>query len=148
VDHTVLVRRLKSIGYLEGHPNGDVRSQSTVTLDPVLERPALDVLHGDVVGTILRASPIVDGDNVRVGEFSGALRLAPETLDEFLVVGVLVAQYLERHVAVEDVVVGEVHFRHPPATQRLDERISVVYNGMLHERIIHLDSTARKDTYV
>ncbi len=91
MDHAVLVGRREGVGNLEGRPDGDARFERPVPLDPVLQRPARDVLHGDVVGAVLGAAPIVDGDDVRVGEPGGALRLAPESLDELLVAGVLVA---------------------------------------------------------
>jgi hypothetical protein len=49
-----------------------------------------------------------------VGE-GGAPSLALETIDELLVVGELFPQDLERHVPIEDLVVGQAYSGHPSA---------------------------------
>src|SRR5919205_1146847 len=66
----------------------------------------------------IRGAPVVDGDDVGVGEGCGALGLALEALDELLVLCVLVLQQLEGHVPIEDVVVGQEDVRHAPAAHQ------------------------------
>jgi hypothetical protein len=61
-----------------------------------------------------------------VRERGGALSLALETLDELLVARVASAHDLERHVAVEYAVVGEVYLRHAAGAQRLDYLVTIV----------------------
>ena len=57
---------------------------------------------------------VVDGDDVRVGEHSRALRLASEALDELLVLCMAVVEGLDRDAAAELLVLGEVDRGHPP----------------------------------
>jgi hypothetical protein len=106
VDHTALVGESQSVGYLQDHPGGGVRAEGLALAHPVLEVPSGDVLHGHVVRPVLRASPVVDRDHVGVVQSGGVPRLAPEKPDELLVVDVLAAQDLERHVPVQNLVVG------------------------------------------
>src|SRR4028119_2035794 len=95
-----------------GRPLG-LRRASLV--QPLLERAARDVLHRDVAGAVVDLAPVVDLHDVRGGEPRGARRLAPEALVELLVAGVLAPQDLQRHVPVQDLVVGQKDLRHATA---------------------------------
>ena len=64
------------------------------------ERAALHVLHGDEVGAVVLA-PVVDADDVGVGEVGRRLGLAAEALDEVGVDGELGEQHLDRDLAIE-----------------------------------------------
>ncbi len=84
--------------------------------DELLERAALDVLHDDEVGAVELAS-VEDRDDVRVREARGVRRLAPEALDELLVVRVPRVQHLDRDTAAEFLVLGEVDVGHAAAAE-------------------------------
>jgi uncharacterized protein (UPF0218 family) len=61
-----------------------------------------------------------------------ALRLALESLDESLILGVLLPQNLEGDIAVEVLVAGEIDFAHAPAAQKARDCVTVVYGYALH----------------
>ena len=84
--------------------------------DELLQRAPLDVLHDDVVGAVVLAA-IEDRDDVRVGEAGCVCRLAPEALDELVVVRVPRVQDLDRDPASELLVLGEVHVGHAAAAE-------------------------------
>src|SRR3712207_2661312 len=62
-------------------------------------------------------------------EGGSANRLAPEALDELLVVGVLLPQDLERRLALEYAFAGHIHPRHATAAQYLKKRVAVGQNS-------------------
>ena len=107
--------------------------------EQLLQRPALDVLHRDVVGA-LGVAAVVDRDDVRMREPGGVLGLAPEPLHELLVAGVAVVEDLDRDAAAELLVHGEVDVRHPsgaelpadqiaPVEERVDEVVAWRHGG-------------------
>src|SRR5215217_7074713 len=110
---------------------GDHRIQGPAPRKAFFERPPRHVFHRYVRGTVLRFPAIIDLDDVQVGE-GGAPHLALETLDELLVIGELLPQDLERHVPIEDLVVGQAYSGHPSAAQGADDAVTVVYDGFLH----------------
>ena len=77
----------------------------------VAQRATFDVLHDDEVRAAVLA-PVVDGDDVRVVEVGGGLRLAPEPLDERRLARVLGVQRLQRDGPVEQLVAGEEDLGH------------------------------------
>ncbi len=129
VDHAPLVRSTQRVGDLDGHGRGGAGGQGPFPNDAFLERPAGDVLHRDVVAPVLRGAPVVDLDDVRVGERRHAQGLATEPLDELLVLGVLVAEHLEGHVPLQELVAGQVHLGHASAAQGAQDDVAVVYRG-------------------
>ena len=70
------------------------------------EAAAAEVL-GDEVGRAVVVAPVVDGDDVRVVQGRGGLRLGPEAAEEGLVVGEGGVQDLHRHPTAEADVVGQ-----------------------------------------
>ena len=96
--------------------------------DQLLERPPLEVLHRDVVGALGLAA-VVDRDDVRVREPGCVLRLAPEALDELLVVRVAVVEDLDRDAAAELLVLGEVDVRHPARAELARDAVAPVEEG-------------------
>ena len=93
--------------------------------DQLLERPSLEVLHRDVVGA-LGLAPVVDRDDVRVGERSRVLRLPAEALDELLVVRMPVVEDLDRDPPAELLVLREVDVRHPSRAELAENVIAPV----------------------
>ena len=96
---------------LGGDLGGLVRVERAFGADQVAQRPALDVLHHDEVRADFLA-PVVDGDDVRVVEVRGRLRLAPEPLDERWLARELGEQRLQRDRPVQRLIVGEVDLGH------------------------------------
>jgi hypothetical protein len=84
--------------------------------DELLQRPAFDVLHDDEVRAVRRAA-VEDGDDVRMRETGGMRRLAPEALDELLVVRVAVVQDLDGDPAPQLLVLREVDVGHAAAPE-------------------------------
>ncbi len=136
MDHPAPVGGPQSPGDLGRQPRGLHVLQRPFGLHVLLEGPAGDVLHDDVVATVLRAPPIVDLDDAVVRERGGAARLALETLHEPLVLGVLLPQDLERHVAAQDLVVGQVDLGHASHAQEVARGVAAVDGGLLHVRIL------------
>ena len=133
VDDPVAVREAKRIEDLERVGDRLADRERAASEDQLLEAAALDHLHRDVVGALGLAA-VVDRDDVRVRERRSRLRLAPEALDEELVVRVAVVQDLDRHAPPELLVLGQIHVRHAagaelaqdpvaPVEERVDQRV-------------------------
>ena len=75
-----------------------------------------DVLHDDEVRAV-GLSAVVDRDDVRMREPGGVRGLAPEALDELIVVRVPLVEDLDGHAPPELLVLGEVDVRHPTAPE-------------------------------
>ncbi len=86
------------------------------------ERFALNELHDDEVSAVVLA-PVEDGDDVRVGQVGGGLRLAAEALDEGPVDRELGEQHLERDGAIEFAVDGAVHQGHATACHEVGQLV-------------------------
>src|SRR5919202_5236264 len=102
----------------------------------ILEGAARNVFHGDVVRPVLRATLIVNGDYIGMVETGGTPRLASEEPNELLVPSVLLLEHLERHVPIEDLVVGKVNFGHASAAQGPTADVAVVDKGLWHKYLI------------
>ena len=74
------VRRRERVGHLPRNGSRLVRDQRPLPDDTVLEGPAGDVLHRDVI-LAAGATAIVDLDDVGMREAGGVPRLLPEALD-------------------------------------------------------------------
>ncbi len=74
----------------------------------------------------------MDLDYVGVGERGRASRLALKALHKPLVLGVLLPQDFERHIAAQDLVTGQVDLRHATLTQRTQQLVTTIENDMLH----------------
>ena len=92
--------------------------------DELLEGAALDVLHHDVVRA-RRNAPVVDRDDVRVGEAGGVRRLAAEALDELLVVRVALVKHLHGDVASELLILGQPDVGHPTGAELALQPVAV-----------------------
>ncbi len=79
--------------------------------DDVGERLAVDVRHGDVRAALV-LTDLVHGDDVRVVEPRGRLRLAFEAGERIGVRRHLVGEKLERRFPVELAVLGEIDLTH------------------------------------
>ena len=95
----------------------------------LLQVPALQVLHRDVVGALGLAA-VEDRDDVRVREPGGVLRLAAEALDELLVVRVPLVEDLDRDAPPERLVLGEVDGRHAAGAELAHDLVPPVEEGV------------------
>jgi hypothetical protein len=88
-------------------------------------------LHHHEVG-VAGAPPVVHGHDVRVREHGGRPGLATEAVDEVLVAGEGGVQHLQRHLAVEDGVVGAEHLSHPARRDAGEYLVASVYGRLDH----------------
>jgi len=124
MDHSVAVgkrQRAGDVGCDRRRPGRFERSLG----DQLGQRPAIDVLHHDEVGPRPFA-PVVDGNDVRVGEVGGRLRLSTESPHEGLIDRELGEEDLEGHGAVEQQVFGQVHLGHAAPGYVADQLIAIV----------------------
>jgi hypothetical protein len=132
VDYAARVRDREGLGHPRRHPRGLAGVEGTLPFYPLRERAARYVLHGYVVGAVFGLALVVDLDDAGVVERRRVLGLAPEALDEPLVVRVLPPEDLERHVPAQDLVPGQVNLGHPPAADGLAEDVAAVDEVSLH----------------
>ena len=66
---------------------------------------------------------IVNGENVRVAQRADGLRLLFQPPDQFRVVRARSGYNLDRHVALQPIVPGPIHFAHPARTQLADDLV-------------------------
>ncbi len=90
--------------------------------DQLLEVGPVEQLHGQVELALL-AAEIEDGDDVRMVEARGGLRLAVEPLDELVVGGVELGHRLDRDVTVQRPVVGAIDVAHGPRANLGDDQV-------------------------
>ncbi len=102
--------------------------QWALGFDDVAQRSPVDELHHDVgqravVGAGLAG--VVDGDDGRVVERGGVLRLPPEPFLELRVAGQVRAQHLHCHLAPEPDVATSVNLGHAAIAERFAQLIAV-----------------------
>src|SRR5205823_6415068 len=91
----------------------------------LLERPPGQVLHRDVVGALVLPA-VEDAYHVGVLEPGGGARLAPEALDELLVLREAPVEHLERHVAAQVHVLRAIDVRHAPGADPAEDPVAAV----------------------
>jgi hypothetical protein len=99
---------------------------ATRLLHHVVERAAVDVLHGDVE-LAARSTHLVDMDDVRMAEADRDARLVAEQLAEVRVAGQLRPDALERDAAGESLLAvfpAEEHIPHPPRAETANRRVA------------------------
>src|SRR4029453_18612716 len=95
----------------------------------LLERLAVEELHGDVVGALVLAA-VEDSDHVRVVQAGRGLGLAPEALHELLVVGEAPVEHLDGDLASQVGVLGAVDVRHPSGADPTEHAVALVDEGV------------------
>jgi hypothetical protein len=97
------------------------------------------------VGAVFGLPSGANRNYVRVGERRHVVGLAPEALDELLVVGVLAAHHLEGHFPSRYLVAAQEDPGHPPAAQGPDDAIADVdepFHGEIVSALATLPSVA------
>ena len=125
MDDPVPVREADRLEQLLGVGDSRADRERAAGEDQLLEAAPLDHLHGDVVGALSLAA-VVDGDDVRVGEPRGRLRLAPEALDEEIVLCVALVQDLDRDPAPEVLVLRQIDVCHPSGAELSEDPVAAV----------------------
>jgi hypothetical protein len=129
VDDPVPVRKPERLEHLVRVGKRGRDRERPTRHDQLLEAAPLDDLHRDVVGAF-RLAAVVHRDDVRMRERRGRLGLAPEALDEEIVVRVTLVQNLDRDPAAEILVLGEVDVRHAARPELADDAVAAVEEGV------------------
>ena len=103
-----------------GRRSSTIAELHAAAADQSIQRVAGDVLHHDVVETVL-AGDLVDRDDVRMVERRGGLRLLHEPALTLGVGDGLGAQDLDGNEAIETGVPGLVDLPHPAGSELLDD---------------------------
>ncbi len=125
MDHAVPMRESRRLEDLDHDVNGPDGIERCLVADQLLQRPAGDVLHRDVVRAVV-STAVVDADDVRVLQAGGGLGFAPKTLHEAGVLGEAPVQQLECDLAAQLLVLGEVHVGHPTRAEARDDLVAMV----------------------
>ncbi len=110
-------------------PGGDLHRQlqrfvqrQGTAVEPVGERLALDVFQNEIPGPVLLLDA-VDAGEVDVAQRGERLRLALEALQANGVLGEMLGELLDRDVAVQPRVAGEMHDTHAAAADFPDDLV-------------------------
>ena len=128
VDDAVAVRVAQRREDLARVRDRDRNRAEAARADQLLQRASLDVLHDDVVRAVVLAA-VEDRDDVRVREPRRVRRLAPEALDELVVVRVARVQHLDRDPSAELLVLGQVHVGHAAAAELARDAVAAGEEG-------------------
>ncbi len=116
VDEAATVRVGEGLGGLDTHGRGLGHRDTAAVVEQVPQGPAAQVLE-DQEGAALVLAPVVDGEDVGVGQGGGGLGLVAEAAQEVAVVGQAGVEDLDGHPALEDDVPGGVDGRGSPAAE-------------------------------
>ena len=131
VEDTLPMRVGKAACNLRGIVDRDGLRNRLVRSDLFRERFAVDELHHDIV-FIAFASDVVHVDDVRMRELGRRLRFIIEALDEIVVGGILIAQYLDRNTATQKRIRAGVDDRHAAVAEATFDAVAVVKNAFVH----------------
>ena len=120
-------------GDLGGHVRRPGGGQLLLGPQDVGQGPAVHVLHHDEVRAAL-LPPVVDGDDVGVGQVGGGLRLPAEAGHEAGVGGELGEEHLDRHPPLQQTVARQVDVGHAAATETGLDLVAVVEDRGVTQR--------------
>jgi hypothetical protein len=140
VDDAFLVRLGERRGERHREAQEALRRQAAGG-DQVAQREALDPLH-DQERLVLHLVDGVNGDDVGVIERRESPRLAGETPSALHVRRHRRGQHLDRHVAAQPGVTGEVDLAHGPPPDLAEDRIAVERFADDRQGIVHLTALA------
>ena len=98
--------------------------------DDLAEGPAADLLHREPEAAVPELAPVVDGDDARVLEAGGDLRLDEEPRPHLGRRGILEAQDLHREGPVEDAIAHAPDLAERPAADELELRVALRERGV------------------
>ena len=111
-------------GHLGADLGGPAGKQGALAAKDISQAAAIDQFHDDEIG-VAGLAPVVDPDDVGVGQVGGGLGLAPEALDEGFVVGELGVEDLDGHFPAKQGVLAQIDVGHPAAGQVRREVITL-----------------------
>ena len=121
VDDALRVGSIESVGYLDRERKQRVSFQRAAG-DHVLQREAVEKLHGDEALAFVLAD-FVDGADVRMVQRGSGAGLAAKTFESLWVLRDVVGEELEGDKAAQGGVLGLVNNAHPAAAQFFDDAI-------------------------
>ena len=121
VDDARAVRRVERVGHLDAHIQHRVQAQRAPT-EAILQRRALQVLHGDERSPVLFAD-VVDGADVGVVERRCGAGLALKTAQRLGITRQFSRDELERNGTVQAQILGLVHHAHAAAAEPRDDAV-------------------------
>ena len=138
--HAFGVCRGQRFGDLLGEFQNPIHRHLRVVANDVLQILALHVGHGNETQT-RNVAHVVDAQNIFVGNFAGENQFLLETLQRVGLPDCAFAHHLDRHRAIEVLVVGLVHPAHAALPQQSFNAISrsEIAPGSDDGRIHHLD---------
>ncbi len=125
MDHPTLVREPRRLEDLDRDVDRADRVERRLFADQLLQRPAGEVLHRDVVRVVVR-TPVVHADHIRVLETGGRLSLAAEPFDKAGVLGEAAVEQLQRDLAAELLILGKEHVGHSARPEPGKDLVSVI----------------------
>jgi hypothetical protein len=134
VHDTVRMRVGQGIGDVPEDPPRLGEGGHWLASEALGETLALDQPH-DEVGEPAAFVDRVDGDDVRMIQLRGSLRLAPEPLPHAGVEGQLRRQHLDRNAPIEAQVAGRIDHGHAPAADLVVDQKEVADRG--HDAVVH-----------
>ena len=129
MDDALPVGELEAVRDLDRDADGVAGPQRPAALDPLLQRAAGQVLHHDERGAVDLAH-VVDGDDVRMRELRERARLLDEHPSGLAIGGGRGIEDLDRDLAVEGGVLGEVDLRRASGPDRLDDPVAALQNAL------------------
>ena len=123
VDHPQPVRFGQAAADAFGDRQQPLGGQASPAAQYLGQLPALDVLHGQVVGPVLLAQ-VEDPTDVAVGDLARQLDLVAEARQKALVGGPLRGDHLERHLLADLAVEDLVDDAHPPLAELADQLVA------------------------
>ncbi len=138
VDDVALVGEVQRVRHLGGQAGRALDGQTPRAGDDAVQADAVDELHGEVAHPATVAD-VVDGDDVRVLELGGDLRLDLEAVDQLVQARsgrgqALEADGLDGHHAAEDLVLGLEDGAERTRAQLLDDLVTAGDLGRLRDR--------------
>jgi hypothetical protein len=121
-DHPLLVRRLQSAGDLRPHPDNGLLRKRPLRLQLLGQRGSPHQLHDDEVDPI-RTVEVEDRRDVGMRQPGEGIRFPVEAAAGLVIRERAFGKDLDRHVAVELLVVGAEDLAHPARPQGLDDSV-------------------------
>ena len=125
MDDPLPVREADPVRDIDRDADRVAGAEGAAALDPLFQRAPWEMLHHDERQTVDLAD-VVDGDDVRVGELRECARFLHEELTELAVGRGGGVEDLDRHLAVERCVLGEVDLRRATGPDGLDDPVAAL----------------------
>ena len=133
VHHVGTVGAVHRRQYLEGDLDRPLGLDAPGLADDFLQGAPPHVLHDDIAGIPVLAHA-VDAHDVLVAHLGGGLGLQVKAAHEVLILVVLAAQDLHRHLPAQLLVPGQVDHRHAPGPDLVPQHVTAGQYPVAHGR--------------